>query len=45
MHVERTVTIERPIEEVFEYVATPENDPTWIPSSLKHERSSPGLCV
>lgn len=42
MHVERTVTIERPIEEVFEYVATLENDPTWIPSSLKHERSSPG---
>jgi uncharacterized protein YndB with AHSA1/START domain len=42
MHVERTVTIERPIEEVFEYVSTPENDPTWIPSSLKHERTSPG---
>ncbi len=42
MHVERTVTIERPIEEVFEYVATPENDPTWIPTSLKHERTSPG---
>jgi uncharacterized protein YndB with AHSA1/START domain len=41
MHVERTVTIERPLEEVFEYVATPENDPTWIPSSLKHQRTSP----
>ena len=42
MHVERTVTIKRPIEEVFEYVSTPENDPTWIPSSLKHERTLPG---
>ena len=29
------VTIERPIEEVFEFVSTPENDPTWIPASLR----------
>ena len=42
MHVERTVTIERSIEEVFEFVSTPENDPTWIPASLRHERTSPG---
>ncbi len=42
MHVERTTTIERPIEEVFEYVSTPENDPTWVSASLRHERTSPG---
>ncbi len=42
MHVERTTTIERPIEEVFEYVSTPENDPTWVSASLRHERTTPG---
>ncbi len=42
MHAENTVTIERPIEEVFEYVSTPENDPTWVSASLRHQRSSPG---
>jgi len=42
MRVERTVTIQRPIEEVFEYLATPENDPTWAPAIRSHERSSPG---
>jgi hypothetical protein len=40
--VERTVTINRPVEEVFEYISTPENDPTWIPAALRHERTSPG---
>jgi len=42
MHVEHTVTIDRPIEEVFEYVSSPENDPTWVPAALRHERTSPG---
>ncbi len=42
MHVENTITINRPIEEVFEYVSTPENDPTWVSASLRHERTSPG---
>jgi uncharacterized protein YndB with AHSA1/START domain len=42
MHVENTITIERPIIEVFEYVSTPENDPTWVSASLKHERITPG---
>jgi hypothetical protein len=41
MHVENTITIERPIEEIFEYVSTPENDPTWVPASVKHEKISP----
>ncbi len=42
MHVERSTTIERPIEEVFGYVSTPENDPTWVSASLRHERTTPG---
>jgi uncharacterized protein YndB with AHSA1/START domain len=42
MHVERTTTIEWPIEEVFEYVSTPENDPTWVSASLRHQRTTPG---
>jgi uncharacterized protein YndB with AHSA1/START domain len=42
MRVERTVTIDRPIEEVFEYVSTPENDSTWASAALRHERTSPG---
>jgi uncharacterized protein YndB with AHSA1/START domain len=42
MHGENTITIERPVEEVFEYVSTPENDPTWVSASLRNQRTSPG---
>ena len=42
MHVENTITIERPIDEVFEYVSTPENDPTWVSVSIRNQRTSPG---
>jgi uncharacterized protein YndB with AHSA1/START domain len=42
MHAENTIMIERPINEVFEYVSTPENDPTWVSVSLRHERTTPG---
>ena len=42
MHVENTITIERPIDEVFEYVSTPENDPTWVSVSIRNRRTSPG---
>jgi uncharacterized protein YndB with AHSA1/START domain len=42
MHVENTIMIERPIEEVFEYVSTPENDPTWVSVSIRNQRTSPG---
>jgi uncharacterized membrane protein len=42
MHVENTITIERPIEELFEYVSTPENDPTWVSVSIRNQRTSPG---
>jgi Polyketide cyclase / dehydrase and lipid transport len=26
---------------VFDYVSTPENDPRWVPASLRHEMLSP----
>ena len=42
MHVENTITIERPIEEVFEYVSTPENDPRWLSVSIRTQRTLPG---
>jgi hypothetical protein len=42
MRVARSSTINQPVELVFEYVSTPENDPTWVPVSLRHEKISPG---
>ena len=42
MHVENTIRIERPIEEIFEYVSTPENDPTWVSVSIRNQRTAPG---
>jgi uncharacterized protein YndB with AHSA1/START domain len=42
MRVQRSGTIKQPVERVFEYVSTPENDPTWVPVSLSHEKISPG---
>src|SRR3712207_4434816 len=42
MRVERSGTINRPVDRVFQYVSTPENDPTWVPISLRHEKISPG---
>jgi uncharacterized membrane protein len=41
MRVERSATIDRPVDRIFEYVSTPENDPTWVPVSLRHEMLSP----
>jgi uncharacterized membrane protein len=41
MRVERSATIDQPIDLVFDYVSTPENDPTWVPASLRHEMLSP----
>jgi|SRR5215211_4163481 len=41
MLVERSATIDQPIDFVFDYVSTPENDPTWVPTSLRHEMLSP----
>jgi len=42
MRVERSGTIKEPVERVFEYVSTPENDPTWVPVSFSHHKISPG---
>lgn len=42
MRVERSATINHPVDGVFEYASTPENDPTWVVSSLRHEMLSPG---
>jgi uncharacterized protein YndB with AHSA1/START domain len=42
MHMENTIRIEQPVEEVFEYVSTPENDPTWVSVSIRNQRTSPG---
>jgi carbon monoxide dehydrogenase subunit G len=42
MRVEHSGMINQPIERVFEYVSTPENDPTWVPVAFRHEKISPG---
>ena len=42
MRVERSGTIGRPVNRVFEYDSTPGNDPTWVPASLRHQKLSPG---
>jgi uncharacterized protein YndB with AHSA1/START domain len=41
MRVERSATIDQAVDRVFEYVSTPENDPRWVPASLRHEMLSP----
>ena len=45
MRVERTTTIDQPVDRVFEYVSNPENDPTWVPASLRHQMLSPVRCA
>jgi len=42
MRVQRSGTIKQPVERVFEYISTPENDPTWVPVSFRHHKISPG---
>jgi len=41
MRVERSATIDQPVDRVFDYVSTPENGPAWVPASLRHEMLSP----
>src|SRR5919112_942214 len=41
MRVERSATIDQPVDQIFEYVSNPENDPRWVPASLRHEMLSP----
>jgi len=40
--VEASVVISRPVEEVFEFVTNPENDPQWQSPILESERTSVG---
>lgn len=40
--VEASVLISRPVEEVFEFVNNPENDPLWQSSMLESEQTSEG---
>jgi uncharacterized protein YndB with AHSA1/START domain len=42
MQIVRSTTISRPADQVFTFVSTPENDPRWVPVSLRHEKTSPG---
>ena len=41
MRVERSAKINQPVDRVFEYISNPENDPTWVPASLRHQMLSP----
>ncbi len=41
MRVQQSNTIDLPVDRIFEYVSTPENDPKWVPASLRHEMLSP----
>ncbi len=40
--VEVSEVINRPVEEIFEYISTPENDPKWQSGVLKSEQTSDG---
>ena len=42
MRVERSITIGRPVEQVFGFVSTPKNDPQWVSASVWHEQTSSG---
>lgn len=39
--VECGITIDRPIEEVFDYIHTPENDPEWQPQVIERRLEAP----
>lgn len=40
-HEEHTVTVDRPIDQVFAYLADEENDPAWRPGVVEIRRVSP----
>ncbi|MBV9280299.1 MAG: SRPBCC family protein [Chloroflexi bacterium] len=42
MRIEHSITIERPIEEVFAFSAAPENYPLWVSAILGVESTSAG---
>lgn len=39
--IEGSVTINRPIDEVFEFMHTPENDPMWQPEVIESRADGP----
>ena len=40
--IETSVVINRPIEKVFEFVTTPENDVQWLAGIVEAKKTSPG---
>ncbi len=42
MRVEESVEINRPVEEVYEYVANPENLPEWSGMAIETRKDTPG---
>ncbi len=41
MRLERSEPIDQPVDRLFEYVSTLENDPRWVAPPLRHEMLSP----
>jgi uncharacterized membrane protein len=42
MRIEESVQINRPLEEVYEYVANPENLPEWTGTAIETHKDTPG---
>ncbi len=42
MRIEESVQINRPLEEVYEYVANPENLPEWTGTVIETRKDTPG---
>ena len=42
MRIEESVEINRPVEEVYEYVANPENLPEWAGTVIETRKDTPG---
>ena len=45
VEIEHSVIIDRPVDEVFEFVINPENEPLWIPGTLEAKQISEGPLV
>lgn len=45
LKVERRVTINRPIDQVFAFVANPDNNPNWQPEVIEHRKLTDGPIV
>jgi uncharacterized protein YndB with AHSA1/START domain len=44
MRIEESVEINRPSEQVYEYVANPENLPEWAGTVIETRKDTPGHC-